>query len=154
MTRRLGASPSVGRSSPSTCAWASRRTLDARSARRARGARRPPRGLTSPSNSSRRTGAWWRFCAYLMRLETSGSGLTCARRTLTGVAIEAPREGRAKPRINWLLRQLADAPADLRVEAAFPNARQTTSVLLADAREEPDKLLYPADAKREPRAFT
>jgi hypothetical protein len=27
-------------------------------------------------------------------------------------------------------------------------------VLLADAREEPDKLLYPADAKREPRAFT
>jgi hypothetical protein len=77
-----------------------------------------------------------------------------ARRTLTGVAIEAPREGRAKPRINWLLRQLADAPADLRVEAAFPNARQTTSVLLADAREEPDKLLYPADPKREPRAFT
>ena len=27
-------------------------------------------------------------------------------------------------------------------------------MLLADAREEPDKLLYPADAKREPRAFT
>jgi hypothetical protein len=27
-------------------------------------------------------------------------------------------------------------------------------VLLADAREEPDKLLYPADPKREPRAFT
>jgi len=77
-----------------------------------------------------------------------------AQRTLTGVTIDAPREGRAKPRINWLLRQLADAPADLRVEAAFPNARQTTSMLLADAREEPDKLLYPADPKREPRAFT
>jgi hypothetical protein len=77
-----------------------------------------------------------------------------ARRTLTSVTIDAPREGRAKSRINWLLRQLGDAPADLRVEAAFPSARETTSVLLGDAREEPEKLLYPADPKREPRSFT
>jgi hypothetical protein len=77
-----------------------------------------------------------------------------ARRTLTSVTIEAPREGRAKPRINWLLRQLADAPGDLRIEAAFPNARQTTSELLADAREDPEKLLYPTERRREPRAFT
>jgi hypothetical protein len=77
-----------------------------------------------------------------------------ARRTLTSVSIEAPREGRAKPRINWLLRQLVDAPGDLQIEAVFPNARQTTSELLADAREEPGKLLHPADPKREPRAFT
>jgi hypothetical protein len=77
-----------------------------------------------------------------------------ARRTLTSVTLDAPREGRAKPRINWLLRQLGDAPADLRVEAAFPNARETTSMLLADVREWPEKLLYPADPKREPRSFT
>jgi hypothetical protein len=77
-----------------------------------------------------------------------------ARRTLTSVTIEAPREGRAKPRINWLLRQLTDAPADLQIEAAFPNARQTTSELLLAAREDPEKLLYPADPKREPKAFT
>jgi hypothetical protein len=77
-----------------------------------------------------------------------------ARRTLTSVTIDAPREGRAKSRINWLLRQLADAPDNLRIEAAFPNARQTTSMLLGDARDDPDKLLYPADPKREPRAFT
>lgn len=77
-----------------------------------------------------------------------------ARRTLTSVTIDAPREGRAKPRLNWLLRQLPDAPADLQIEAVFPNARQTTSELLADAREEPEKLLYPADPKREPKAFT
>jgi hypothetical protein len=76
-----------------------------------------------------------------------------ARRTLTSVTLDAPREGRAKPRINWLLRQLADAPSDLRIEAVFPNARDTTSVLLGDARDEPEKLLHPADAKREPRAF-
>jgi hypothetical protein len=77
-----------------------------------------------------------------------------ARQTETSVTIDAPREGRAKPRINWLLRQLADGPADLRVEVSFPNARQTTSVLLSDAREDPDKLLYTADPKREPRLFT
>jgi hypothetical protein len=76
-----------------------------------------------------------------------------ARRTLTSVTIDAPREGRAKPRVSWLLRQLVDAPDDLRVEAAFPNARETTSVLLGDAREEPEKLLYSADPKREPRSF-
>ena len=77
-----------------------------------------------------------------------------ARRTLTSVTIEAPGEGRAKARINWLLRQLADAPADLQIEAAFPNARQTTSDLLADVREDPEKLLYPSDPKRGPKSFT
>jgi hypothetical protein len=77
-----------------------------------------------------------------------------SRQTLTSVTIDAPREGRAKSRINWLLRQLGDAPADLRIEVAFPNARETTSLLLGDARGEPDKLLYPADPKREPRSFS
>jgi hypothetical protein len=77
-----------------------------------------------------------------------------ARRTLTSVTIDAPREGRAKPRINWLLRQLADASGDLQIEAAFPNARQTTSELLADVRATPDALFYPPDSKREPKAFT
>jgi hypothetical protein len=77
-----------------------------------------------------------------------------ARRTLTSVTIDAPREGRAKPRINWLLRQLADVAADLQIEAAYPNARQTTSELLSSVREEPEKLLYPPDSKREPKAFT
>ncbi len=76
-----------------------------------------------------------------------------ARRTLTSVTIDAPREGKAKPRINWLLRQLVDAPADLQIEAAFPNARQTTSELLSVVREQPDKLLHPTDSKREPKSF-
>jgi hypothetical protein len=76
-----------------------------------------------------------------------------ARRTLTSVAIDAPREGRAKGRIGWLLRQLSEAPDDLRIEVAFPSARQTTSELLGVAREDPEKLLYPADPKREPKSF-
>lgn len=76
-----------------------------------------------------------------------------ARRTLTSVVVDAPREGRAKPRINWLLRQLTGAPADLRVEVAYPMARETTGALLSQAREDPDCLLYPPDPKREPRSF-
>lgn len=76
-----------------------------------------------------------------------------ARRTLTSITIDAPREGRAKSRITWLLRQLGDAPDDLRIEAAFPNARTTTSEPLARVREEPERLLYPPDPRREPRSF-
>ena len=48
-----------------------------------------------------------------------------ARQTLTSVTVEAPREGRVTSRINWLLRQLGEAPDDLRVEAGYPNARET-----------------------------
>lgn len=77
-----------------------------------------------------------------------------ARRTLTSVDVDAPREGRTKPRINWLLRQLADAPDDLRVEVAYPNARQTTSELLGAVRDSPERLLYPQDPARPPKAFT
>jgi hypothetical protein len=77
-----------------------------------------------------------------------------ARQTLTSVALKAPGEGRAKARINWLLRQLSDAPDDLRVEAAYPNARETTGALLGQIREDTDCLRYPADPKREPRSFT
>jgi len=76
-----------------------------------------------------------------------------ARQTSTSVALDAPREGRAKARINWLLRQLREAPDDLRVEVAYPSARETTSALLSEVREGPERLLYPADPKREPRSF-
>lgn len=77
-----------------------------------------------------------------------------ARRTLTSVTVNAPREGRAKTNVNWILRQLAAAPDDLRVEVAYPNARDTTSALLADARGNPERLLHPQDPKRSPKGFT
>ena len=76
------------------------------------------------------------------------------RQTLTSVTIDAPKEMRAKPRINWLLRQLNDAPPELRVEVKYLNARETTGLLLADAQQNVDGLLYPPDPKREPKAFT
>jgi hypothetical protein len=76
-----------------------------------------------------------------------------AKRTLTSVDVDAPGEGRSKSRVNWLLRQLAHAPDDLRVDASFPNARQTTSELLGTLRDSPELLLYPQDPARPPRSF-
>jgi hypothetical protein len=77
-----------------------------------------------------------------------------SRQTHVSVSLDAPREGRAKSRISWLLRQLQEAPPGLRIEVSYPNARETTSALLNQAREQPDQLLYPPDPKREPRSFT
>ena len=77
-----------------------------------------------------------------------------SRQTRTSVRLEGPGEGRAKSRINWMLRQLRDARDDLRIEVTYPNARQTTSELLGAARENPERLLYPPDAARPPRSFT
>jgi hypothetical protein len=76
-----------------------------------------------------------------------------SRQTTTSVGIDAPREGRQKARFRWLIKQLADAPDDLRVEAAFPNARVTTTASLGSVREDPSSLYYPTEPKREPRAF-
>lgn len=75
------------------------------------------------------------------------------RQVTTSVRIVAPAEGRAKSRIRWLLRQSDDAPADLRVEAVYPNTRETTSLLLDEAKEFPQRLLHPSDPTREPRSF-
>lgn len=74
----------------------------------------------------------------------------------TSVLVDAPREDgqRAKTRIGWMLRQLSSAPAGLRVEVLFEATRgQTTSLSLSEAIENPDRLLFPQDPKRLPRAF-
>lgn len=77
-----------------------------------------------------------------------------ARLTRTNITVAAPTEGRPLTRINWILRQLDTAPDDLRVEVRFARTKETTALLLADALEEPKSLLFPSDAKREPRSFT
>lgn len=76
-----------------------------------------------------------------------------ARQLVTSVSIAAPREGRPSSRITWMVRQLASAPADVRLTVSFAGTRETTSALLSEAREYPQRLLNPTDAKREPRAF-
>jgi hypothetical protein len=75
------------------------------------------------------------------------------RRVTTAVSLEAPKDGRAKTRINWALRQLKGAPDDLRIDVAFASTRETTALLLGEARDAPDRLLSPSDPKRSPRAF-
>ena len=77
-----------------------------------------------------------------------------ARLTRVSVKVAAPKEGRPQTRVNWILRQLKKAPGDLRVEVQFARTKETTALLLKDAREEPAGLLSPTDAKREPRGFT
>jgi len=76
-----------------------------------------------------------------------------ARQTTVGVTIDAPGEGQLRARFSWLLKQLADAPDDLLIEAAFPNARVTTAASLGKLREDPKALQYPPDPKRNPRTF-
>lgn len=77
-----------------------------------------------------------------------------ARLTRASVTITAPKEGRPQTRINWILRQLKKAPEDLRLEVHFARTKETSAVLLKDAREEPASLLSLTDQKREPRSFT
>ncbi|MEX1142456.1 MAG: hypothetical protein WD993_03650 [Thermoleophilaceae bacterium] len=69
------------------------------------------------------------------------------------VVVAAPKEGRATARLNWILRQLRDAPSDLRLGVSFEGARETTSGSLAEARDDPRLLLSQADPKRCPRTF-
>ena len=71
----------------------------------------------------------------------------------TSIELTAPREGRPKTRISWLLRQLRDAPDTLRVDARYPNAKEPVSATLKEVRDQPDRLLFGADPKREPRTF-
>lgn len=77
-----------------------------------------------------------------------------ARLTRVSVKLSAPKEGRPLTRINWMLRQLRKAPDDLRTEVRFARTKESTALLLRDAREEPRALLSPSDPKREPRGFT
>jgi len=74
------------------------------------------------------------------------------RRVTTSVTVDAPGEGRPLTRVNWILRQLKDAPAGLVVEASFVNSKGTTACLLSDVRDNAQRLLA-ADTKRHPRAF-
>jgi stress response protein SCP2 len=59
----------------------------------------------------------------------------------TAVDIEAPREGGAPRRVNWLLRQLKEAPDALVVEVGFARREQTSCEQLRDVRENASPLL-------------
>lgn len=70
-----------------------------------------------------------------------------ASQILCSVDIDAPREGRALTRVNWLLRQLKNAPDGVRVETWVKRSQQPAAAwLLGEIREKPEKLI-PADGK-------
>ncbi len=65
----------------------------------------------------------------------------------------APRSGRTQTKINWLVRQLATAPDDVRITAHHAGSRvESTSALLKDVRED-SGVLVPPDG-RDIREFT
>lgn len=68
-----------------------------------------------------------------------------------GLNVEAPREGGASRRVNWLLRQLKDAPDALTIEVFSARKDQTTCELLKDVRESNGPLL--PDASADVRSF-
>lgn len=74
-----------------------------------------------------------------------------AGRVTVSVDADAPQEGRALTRVNWLVRQLSDAPDGLRIDAYSTGVRSSTSELLKRVREEPACLLQ--DPKRDVRMF-
>jgi hypothetical protein len=68
------------------------------------------------------------------------------------VEVDAPREGRPATRVNWLLRQLRDAPEAVRVEAFTLHTRGAGAAeLLRDVRANPAVLV--TDPKKELRAY-
>jgi hypothetical protein len=72
---------------------------------------------------------------------------------ITSVEVDAPREGRAATRVNWMLRQLRSAPDDLRFETRFARTKKTSTCLLGAVRDDPKLVLLPDDPQREPRSF-
>jgi len=75
-----------------------------------------------------------------------------ANRVVCHLDIDAPREGRSKTRVNWLVRQLKNAPDNLRVEAFAAHARGNGAAeLLGAVRVDPNKLIL--DPDKELRSF-
>lgn len=69
------------------------------------------------------------------------------------LVVDAPKAGRPATRVNWLVRQLKDAPGTVRVEASALNQRGPGSAeLLHSIRENPSVLVQ--DPAREIKSFT
>ncbi len=68
------------------------------------------------------------------------------------ITVAAPKPGRPLTHVNWLLRQLAGVEPKARVTAHHAGSRETTAVLLVDARNDPTTLV-PSDG-RAVREFT
>lgn len=65
--------------------------------------------------------------------------------------VAAPQEGRPQTRVNWLVRQLPDAPGQIRVDALLAGTAASLSELLSTLRDDPTKLID--SSGRDPRLF-
>jgi len=74
-----------------------------------------------------------------------------ANRIFCHFDIDAPREGKATTRVNWALRQLKEAPDDVRIEVFAKGSRTGVAELLRDVRDAAPKLV--ADSTKEIRSF-
>lgn len=71
-----------------------------------------------------------------------------ARQIEASLTLGAPKKGRSRTRVNWLVRQLKDAPPDLRLDAYVVRGRGVeASAHLGQVRESPELLVK--DPKRE-----
>lgn len=75
-----------------------------------------------------------------------------ANRVTCHLDVAAPQDGRPTTRVNWLVRQLKDARADLRIEAFVARSRGPgTAELLGTVRDAPRSLV--SDPTRDLRSF-
>ena len=114
-TRRSETSPSAGSSSSSTSALGSARTSAATCARCGRASR--PRGARLEANGAALAETGMLEAA--IRVPDAVGPLVVqadlrTRKVITSVDGRAPGEGRPATRVNWLLRQLKEAPDGLR----------------------------------------
>ena len=75
-----------------------------------------------------------------------------ARTVTVSVDVAAPEEGQPQTRINWLIRQLQDAPGDARIEAWHKMERYPVTERLSDVREN-GRLLRASDRTKAARSF-
>lgn len=68
------------------------------------------------------------------------------------INVDAPKEGYARTRVNWIVRQLSKAPEETRIGASFGRRRETTSNALSELRGDPTLGLL-ADKKVNPVRF-
>jgi hypothetical protein len=83
-----------------------------------------------------------------------GVSANLARRVVeANITVDAPKEGRPRTRVNWVVRQLSKAPDNTRIVVSFNRRRDTTSNTLSALRDEPSKGLL-VDNQVNPRRFT
>lgn len=68
-----------------------------------------------------------------------------ARQITLGIEVDAPKEGRSRGRVSWLVRQLKQAPDDTRIEARIARSQATLAGTLGAIRSEPDAIIPPSD---------